>query len=129
MPQPTSYHFSLPTYQGPILAEPASAWYPGVRQHYAHCTSDRTLHSDGRIRTFVIHATAGSSSAGAMSVLFNHSASWHWLIPDENEQEHGSRFGPVLLNAVLLGTFGMTVSIRMSTTAVGIPITVRWASR
>lgn len=89
MATPRSYHFSLPAYQGSALPEPPFSWYPGVHRHHPHCTSDRTLHGDGAIRTFVIHATAGSSAASAMSVLFNHAASWHWLIPSEAEPEHG----------------------------------------
>ena len=88
MGDPTTYHFKLPPYQGPPLPEPPHSWYPGVQAHHAASTSDRTLRSDGKIRAFVIHATAGASSAGAMSVMFNHRASWHWLIPDENEPEH-----------------------------------------
>ncbi|HRR83295.1 MAG TPA: peptidoglycan recognition family protein [Planctomycetota bacterium] len=42
------------------------------------------------IDTFVVHATAGGSSSGAMSVpLGGKNASWHWLIPDEDEAAHG----------------------------------------
>jgi N-acetylmuramoyl-L-alanine amidase len=88
MGDPTAYHFKLPPYQGTPLPEPPHSWYPGVQAHHAASTSDRTLRSDGKIRAFVIHATAGMSSAGAMSVMFDHRASWHWLIPDENEPEH-----------------------------------------
>ena len=91
MANPKTYHFKLPPYQGPPLPEPPNSWYPGIQAHHIASTSDRTLRSDGRIRAFVIHATAGASSAGAMSVMFNHKASWHWLIPDENESEHGVR--------------------------------------
>jgi N-acetylmuramoyl-L-alanine amidase len=91
MPEPRSFHFKLPPYQGALLPEPPAAWYPAIRPHHAACTSDRTLRSDGRVRAFVIHATAGGSSAGAMSVMFEHRSSWHWLVPDEDEPEHGVR--------------------------------------
>jgi hypothetical protein len=38
----------------------------------------------------VIHATAGHSSAGAMSVTLGaHRASWHILIPHPGEKGHG----------------------------------------
>lgn len=37
----------------------------------------------------MIHATAGSSSAGAVSVMADGKASFHWLVPDENEDQHG----------------------------------------
>jgi N-acetylmuramoyl-L-alanine amidase len=89
MSDPKSYHFRLPPYQGPPLSEPPNAVYPGIDPHVAACTSSRTLHGDGRVRAFVIHATAGYSSSGAMSVLFEHKASWHWLVPDEDEPHHG----------------------------------------
>lgn len=43
----------------------------------------------GPVDTIVIHATAGSSSAGAVSVMEQGTASWHYLVPDENETAHG----------------------------------------
>lgn len=91
MPNPEEYHFQLPPWQGAPLPEPPSSWFPGIKEHIDACTSSRTAESDGKIRAFVIHATAGSSSSGAMSVMFKHQASWHWLIPDENEAEHERR--------------------------------------
>ncbi len=91
MGNPTQYHFKLPPYQGGPIPEPPHSWYPGVQAHQAASTSDRTARGDGKIRAFVIHATAGGSSAGAMSVMFDHKASWHWLIPAEKEAEHGVR--------------------------------------
>src|SRR5215208_4454500 len=89
MGDPNAYHFRLPRYQGSPLPEPPGASYPGVEPHLPSCTSRRTLHGDGKVRAFVIHATEGYSSAGAMSVMFEHRASWHWLIPDEDEPQHG----------------------------------------
>lgn len=89
MPDPKTFHFKLPgPFPGPQLPEPPNSLFPGVEAHMSRATADRTLRSDGKIRAFVIHATAGSSSAGAMSVFFSHRASWHWLVPDENEAEH-----------------------------------------
>jgi hypothetical protein len=89
MPDPKTYHFKLPSYTGGLVAAPPNARFPGVEQHLPSCTSDRTLRGDGRIRAFVIHATAGSSSRGAITTLFSHEASWHWMVPDEDEPEHG----------------------------------------
>jgi N-acetylmuramoyl-L-alanine amidase len=90
MGDPRTYHFKLPgPFPGPELPEPPNARFPGVLAHMSRATADRTLRSDGKIRAFVIHATAGASSSGAMSVMFAHRASWHWLVPDENEAEHG----------------------------------------
>jgi N-acetylmuramoyl-L-alanine amidase len=90
MGDPLTYHFKLPSpFPGPELPEPPNSRFPGVLAHMSRVTADRTLRSDGNIRAFVIHATAGASSSGAMSVMFAHKASWHWLVPDENEGEHG----------------------------------------
>lgn len=91
MSDPKLYHFRLPPYTGGPIPEPPHSWYPGVQAHHAASTSDRAARSDGKIRAFVIHATAGSTSEGAMSVMFRHKASWHWLIPAEREAEHGIR--------------------------------------
>ncbi len=43
------------------------------------------------VTAVIIHATAGSSSAGAISVMkqTNSPASFHWLVPDEDEPQHG----------------------------------------
>ena len=38
----------------------------------------------------VIHATAGGSSAGAVSVMTTGKASFHWLVPAEDEPQHGT---------------------------------------
>lgn len=91
MGNPKTYHFKLPPYQGTPIPEPPNSWYPGVQPHWTPSTSDRMARGDGNIRAFVIHATAGGSSSGAMSVMFAHKASWHWLIPDEDEPEHGTK--------------------------------------
>lgn len=89
MPDPRAFHLTLPRYTGPRLPEPPHAWYPGVKAHWTASTSERAARGDGTVRAFVIHATAGASSAGAMTVMQEHRASWHWLVPDENEAEHG----------------------------------------
>jgi N-acetyl-anhydromuramyl-L-alanine amidase AmpD len=91
MANPKEYHFKLPAWNGPQLPEPPHAWYPGVQAVHASTTSDRTVHGDGDVHAFVIHATAGVSSRDAMTVMFGGKASWHWLVPDENEPEHGQK--------------------------------------
>lgn len=89
MADPKTYHFKLPPYAGGPVAAPPNAPFPGIEHHLPFCTSARTLRSDGRIRAFVIHATDGSSSSGAITTLVSHQASWHWMVPDEDEPEHG----------------------------------------
>lgn len=91
MADPRTYHFKLPRYVGGPIPEPPHAWYPGAREMEDTVTSPRTGKSDGKVRAFVIHATDGADSKGAMSVMFGGTGSWHWLIPDENEAEHGKK--------------------------------------
>ncbi len=90
MPDPTTFHFRLPPYNGPLLPEPANAWYPGIQASWPRCTSDRLQRSDGRVRAFVIHATDGFRSVDAVTNMHSGISSFHWLIPDEDEPQHGS---------------------------------------
>ncbi|WP_415401160.1 N-acetylmuramoyl-L-alanine amidase [Tateyamaria sp. SN3-11] len=89
MGTPTKYHFDLPASGRPRPFGIKEEWYPGVEDHWADSTSSRRYDSLLGVRGVVIHATAGGSSSGAMSVMKAHKASWHWLIPDENEAQHG----------------------------------------
>jgi len=86
------YHFLLPAAQRPSEASINEAWYPGVQAYWKNCTTKRSVDPIFGIKAVVIHATAGSSSAGAVSVMKKTSdaASFHWLVPDENEEQHGS---------------------------------------
>lgn len=75
----------LPPYKGPRIAHPPCRWWHAPRKSY------RAVRRLSPIDTVVIHATAGGSSAGAMSVAQAGKASWHALIPDEDEPDHGHR--------------------------------------
>ena len=89
MSHPKHWHFELPKAGRPDPFPIAERWYPGVREHWEQSTSSRIYDSLTGVRGIVIHATAGSSSQGAMSVMKAHKASWHWLVPDEDEAQHG----------------------------------------
>jgi len=89
MPKPTDYLFNLPASGQPHDVHFPEVWYPGVQQHWKKSTSSRIYDAILGVRAIVIHATAGFGSQGAMSVMKNHKASWHWLVPDEDEKEHG----------------------------------------
>lgn len=89
MATPRTYHFKLPANRRPADASIPEAWYPGIRDFWPLCTSKRIFHPIQGIRAVVIHATAGSSSEGAVSVMRDGRASFHWLVPDENEAAHG----------------------------------------
>jgi N-acetylmuramoyl-L-alanine amidase len=86
---PKTYQFDLPGDRRPQNATVSERWYPGIRDYWSQCTSQRDYHPIEGIRAIVIHATAGSSSEGAVSVMRDGRASFHWLVPDEDEAQHG----------------------------------------
>ncbi|EER60548.1 N-acetylmuramyl-L-alanine amidase, negative regulator of AmpC, AmpD [Acidovorax delafieldii 2AN] len=91
MENPRLYQFNLPQRNRPpdiILSDP---WYPGVQSCWERCTTKRSVDPIYGIRAVVIHATAGTSSSGAISVMKRRDdpASFHWLVPDEDEAQHG----------------------------------------
>ncbi|MCP4097943.1 MAG: N-acetylmuramoyl-L-alanine amidase [Planctomycetaceae bacterium] len=89
MLEPRNYLFDLPDNGRPEPLSIPEELYPGVRDHWGKSTTSRKFDPLTGIRGVVIHATAGGSSSGAMSVMKAHKASWHWLVPDENEIQHG----------------------------------------
>ena len=89
MPDPQHYLFDFPRVGRPEPFAIPEEWYPGIKRHWAKSTSSRVSDPLMGIRTVVIHATAGVSSEGAMSVMKAHKASWHWVVPDESESQHG----------------------------------------
>lgn len=91
MADPTSYHFTLPKRKRPGEVNLNEPWYPGVQPFWPACTTKRAVDPILGVKAVVIHATAGSSSAGAVSVIKRavDPASFHWLVPDEDEPQHG----------------------------------------
>ena len=90
MAEPTEYQFNLPKKGRPLDVTITEPWYPGVQRYWPTCTTKRSVDPIMGIKAVVIHATAGGSSAGAISVLKQaEPASFHWLVPDEDEPQHG----------------------------------------
>jgi len=87
---PENYQFNLPENMRPTTFRCPEKRYPGIETYWENSTSRRIYHPINDIRAIVIHATAGSTSRGAVSVMKKGAASFHWLIPDEDEVEHGS---------------------------------------
>ena len=54
-----------------------------------HCSSFRGGAPEDHVRAIVIHATAGSTSDGAASVMEAGRASFHWIVPGKDEDAHG----------------------------------------
>jgi len=89
MSDPRKYQFNLPKKGRPSRIGLEEEWYPEIHKYYGKCTSKRIYHPINGIRAVVIHATAGGSSVGAASVIKAGRASFHWLVPDEDEPQHG----------------------------------------
>ena len=89
MAHPKTYHFNLPANKRPEHAAIVEKWYPGIQQYWDRSTSSRIFDPIFGVKAVVIHATAGGSSAGAVSVMRDGKASFHWLVPDEDEPQHG----------------------------------------
>lgn len=89
MADPKTYQFDLPASDRPGYIVLNEEWYPGIQPHAINASSGRIYDPLLGIRAVVIHATAGSSSSGAASVIEAGNASFHWLVPDEDEDQHG----------------------------------------
>lgn len=89
MGDPKKYQFNLPKKGRPSDVSIIEPWYPGIKDYWSICTSKRSVDPIAGVTTVVIHATAGGSSAGAISVMKAGKASFHWLVPDEDEEQHG----------------------------------------
>jgi len=66
---PNDYFFELPDTGRPILHHLHQYWYPGVQAYWEKSTSSRKFDAIFGVKAIVIHATAGSSTYGAMSVM------------------------------------------------------------
>jgi len=88
MADPKTFQFDLPDTRPPVT--PLNEhWFPDIQPAALNTSSSRIFDAISGIRAVVIHATAGGSSAGAASVIFDGKASFHWLVPDEDEPQHG----------------------------------------
>lgn len=89
MGDPKEYQFDLPEQGRPTNATISEEFYPGIQNYWSRSTSARIVDPINGIRAVVIHATAGTTSDGAVSVMRDGVASFHWLVPDEDEPQHG----------------------------------------
>jgi N-acetylmuramoyl-L-alanine amidase len=89
--KPETYHFTLTGSTRPHEVSLLDPWYPGVQEYWPQCTTKRSVDPIMGVVAVVIHATAGASSSGAVSVMKKpkDAASFHWLVPDEDETQHG----------------------------------------
>jgi len=89
MPDPTTYQFNLPKTGHPSDVLLNEVWYPGIQAYWEVSTSSRIYDAILGVKAVVVHATAGAGSEGAISVMKEGKASFHWLLPDEDEPQHG----------------------------------------
>jgi len=90
MANPKTFHFKLTSANRPPDVKIPELWFPEIQRFIERSSSRRIVDPHFGIRAVVIHATAGSSSEGAVSVMRDGVASFHWLVPDENENAHGT---------------------------------------
>lgn len=99
---PRTFQFDLPPELRPQSIALAEHWLPQAIEKgtdgemvWQGCTSPRSRDKASNasphdlVEAVVIHATAGSSTLGAFSVMEEGRASYHWLVPDEDEAAHG----------------------------------------
>ncbi|MBC7450888.1 MAG: N-acetylmuramoyl-L-alanine amidase [Cytophagales bacterium] len=93
MADPTTFQINLPAAGRPSNVLITQEWFPRVQDYWAGCTTQRDGGPVNSITAIIIHATAGSTSAGAVTRMsepdVNNRASFHWLVPDEDESQHG----------------------------------------
>ena len=89
MSDPKDFQFDLSEEHRPTNVDLVEEWYPGIQSAALATSTGRIYDPILGVRAVVIHATAGSSSSGAASVITDGIASFHWLVPDENEEQHG----------------------------------------
>lgn len=88
-PDPKDFQFDLPTGPRPAAAALQERWAPAMPEAAEAASSVRAYDPIEGIRAIVIHATAGASSAGALTVIKPGGASFHWLVPAPDEEAHG----------------------------------------
>jgi N-acetyl-anhydromuramyl-L-alanine amidase AmpD len=91
MGDPTTYLLELPSGKAPAPFKIPESIYPDIAWFNANRATSRTFHPVNGIEGVVIHATAGGSTAGAISHWQKPGveASAHWIVPDEDEAGHG----------------------------------------
>ncbi len=89
MADPRSFQFDLPLKPRPAPTPLAEKIHPRAWAASGACASLRGGAPADAVRVVVIHATAGSSTEGAVSVMAEGRAGFHWIVPDEDEAAHG----------------------------------------
>lgn len=89
MNNPRNYHFTLPPDSRPPfvpLPEQMHPDYGWLTQHRARSRGRDVIEV---VDTVVVHATAGYATQHAVDTWRERKASAHWIVPDEDEPQHG----------------------------------------
>ena len=90
MPNPKTYHFRLPRSKTPDFVPLKEEIHPMFRWLTQNRARSRGRDVFNVIDTIVIHATAGYATQHAVDNWQRVTASAHWIVPDENEPQHGN---------------------------------------
>lgn len=89
---PKEYFLDLSPHQRPDMIPLKEIIYSDIQWYNGNRASNRVFHATDGIEGLVVHATAGSSTTGALSWWKQPGggkASAHWIVPDEDEEQHG----------------------------------------
>lgn len=89
MADPTTFHFTLAADNRPPFIALDEQVHPDFQWLTTHRARSRGADILNVIDTVVIHATAGFATQHAVDTWHVVKASAHWIIPDEDEPQHG----------------------------------------
>lgn len=89
MSDPKNYYFSLSPNDRPDPIRLPERRVPDYRWYDRHRSRSRGRHPVNGVTTVVVHATAGWATQHALDRWKEVRASAHWIVPDEDEPQHG----------------------------------------
>lgn len=89
MPNPTTFYFALPQANRPAFVPLVEEVHPNFTWLTQNRSRSRGRDVFAAIDTVVIHATAGWATQHAVDAWRTATASAHWIVPDEDEPQHG----------------------------------------
>jgi N-acetylmuramoyl-L-alanine amidase len=89
MADPTGFHFELPAAGRPEPMKLAEERVPDYQWYDQNRATSRLFHPIDGVEAVVVHATAGFATQHALDAWRSRDASAHWIVPDEDEEQHG----------------------------------------
>src|SRR5918998_2814136 len=117
MANPTTFHFTLPATNRPSFVSLDEQVHPA----FTWLTTNRARSRGADILnvsdTVVVHATAGFATQHAVDTWRGVRASAHWIIPDEDEPQHGQFIWATVAEAK--AAYHVKDSLNTATTVLG----------